>query len=60
MSAETLTITDVGIINVIVSALLAGLAGWALLTLLGRFTARARAIWRAVAVTVLWSRCCRS
>ncbi|MFI2713366.1 DUF6069 family protein [Micromonospora sp. NPDC018662] len=38
---------------VAVSTLLAGLAGWALLALLERFTGRARAVWTVVAVLVL-------
>ncbi|MFI6133618.1 DUF6069 family protein [Micromonospora sp. NPDC051141] len=36
-----------------VSTLLAGLAGWALLALLERFTGRARTVWTAVAALVL-------
>ncbi|MFG1656486.1 DUF6069 family protein [Micromonospora chersina] len=36
-----------------VSTLLAGLAGWALLALLERFTARARAVWTGAAGLVL-------
>jgi hypothetical protein len=38
---------------VVVSALLAGLAGWALLALLERFTSRARTVWLVVAAVVL-------
>ena len=38
---------------VTVSTLLAGLAGWALLALLERFTGRARTVWTAVAALVL-------
>ncbi|WP_431935262.1 DUF6069 family protein [Micromonospora sp. RP3T] len=38
---------------VAVSTLLAGLAGWALLALLERFTGRARTVWTAVAALVL-------
>ncbi|MEW2332639.1 DUF6069 family protein [Micromonospora chersina] len=38
---------------VAVSTLLAGLAGWALLALLERFTARARAVWTGAAGLVL-------
>ena len=38
---------------VAVSALLAGLAAWALLAVLERFTRRARSIWTGVAVAVL-------
>lgn len=38
---------------VLVVALLVGLAGWGLLALLERFTARARTVWRIVAAVVL-------
>lgn len=38
---------------VAISALLAGLAAWALLAVLERFTRRARSIWTGVAVAVL-------
>ncbi|MFE9689437.1 DUF6069 family protein [Micromonospora sp. NPDC005806] len=44
------TVTPVA---VAVSTLLAALAGWGLLALLERFTARARGIWTGVAVVVL-------
>ncbi|MGV9766811.1 DUF6069 family protein [Micromonospora tulbaghiae] len=40
-------------VAVVVSTLLAGLAGWALLALLERLTGRARTAWTAVAVLVL-------
>ncbi|ATO13000.1 hypothetical protein CO540_03455 [Micromonospora sp. WMMA2032] len=40
-------------VAVAVSTLLAGLAGWALLALLERLTARARPVWTVVAVLVL-------
>lgn len=40
-------------VAVAVSTLLAGLAGWALLALLERFTGRARTVWTVVAVLVL-------
>lgn len=40
-------------VAVAVSTLLAGLAGWALLALLERFTARARAVWTGVAGVAL-------
>ncbi|MEV4694208.1 DUF6069 family protein [Micromonospora echinospora] len=40
-------------VAVAVSTLLAGLAGWALLALLERLTARARTVWTAVAALVL-------
>ncbi|MDG4800734.1 DUF6069 family protein [Micromonospora sp. WMMD980] len=43
----------VGPLAVAVSTLLAGLAGWALLALLDRFTGRARTVWTAVAAVVL-------
>ncbi|GAA3777108.1 DUF6069 family protein [Micromonospora maritima] len=40
-------------VAVAVSTLLAGLAGWAVLALLERFTGRARTIWTVIAVLVL-------
>ncbi|MEV0005415.1 DUF6069 family protein [Micromonospora sp. NPDC050980] len=40
-------------VAVAVSTLLAGLAGWALLALLERFTGRARPVWTVVAALVL-------
>ncbi|ADL46817.1 DUF6069 family protein [Micromonospora aurantiaca] len=40
-------------VAVVVSTLLAGLAGWALLALLERLTARARTVWTVVAGLVL-------
>jgi hypothetical protein len=40
-------------VAVVVSTLLAGLAGWALLALLERFTARARSVWTGAAALVL-------
>jgi hypothetical protein len=45
--------TDLGIGPVIFAAALASLAGWALLTVLERFTSRGRVIWTAVALVVL-------
>ncbi|WP_433280405.1 DUF6069 family protein [Micromonospora sp. CA-244673] len=44
---------DVTAVAVGASTLLAGLAGWALLALLERFTARARAVWTGAAALVL-------
>jgi len=44
---------DLAIGPVIIMAALSSLAGWALLTILDRFTAKARVIWTAVAVVVL-------
>jgi hypothetical protein len=44
---------EIGVGNVIFVSLLAGLAGWALLAVLERFTARARVIWTAVATVAL-------
>jgi hypothetical protein len=44
---------DLAIGPVIVMSALASLAGWALLTILERFTAKARIIWTAVALVVL-------
>ncbi|MFC7547225.1 DUF6069 family protein [Plantactinospora sp. GCM10030261] len=43
----------IGPASVVVATALAGLAGWALLALLERFTGRARAIWTGVALVVL-------
>ena len=43
----------VGPTAVVVATVLAGLAGWALLALLQRFTSRARAIWITTALVVL-------
>ncbi len=45
--------SSVGLPDVVVAALVAGLAGWALLAALERWTRRARRIWRIVAVGVL-------
>lgn len=47
------TTTVVGPAMVIIFALAAALAGWAVLALLERFTARPRLIWLIAAVTVL-------
>jgi hypothetical protein len=44
---------EIGGANVAVTALLASLAGWGLLALLERFTARARGVWTLVAALVL-------
>ena len=44
---------SVGIDAVVVSGLAGSLAGWGLLAILERRTARARAIWTRVAITVL-------
>ena len=43
----------VGPVAVAATALVAGLAGWALLALLERFTRHARVIWTALAIVVL-------
>lgn len=43
-------IQKVTVINVVVAALVGGLAGWGLLALLRRFTANARAIWTVIAI----------
>ena len=40
------------VVNVIVAALVGSLAGWGLLSLLRRFTARARAVWTVTAIVV--------
>ncbi|KAB1927978.1 hypothetical protein F8271_29240 [Micromonospora sp. ALFpr18c] len=44
---------DVSVFAVVLTAVFAGLFGWALLALLEKFTARAKAIWTTVAVVVL-------
>lgn len=44
---------DLGAVPVVVASAVASLAGWGLLALLERFTARARAVWTVVAVVVL-------
>jgi hypothetical protein len=38
------------VVNVVVAALVGSLAGWGLLALLGRFTAKARAVWTVIAI----------
>ena len=38
------------VVNVVVAALVGSLAGWGLLGLLRRFTARARAVWTVTAI----------
>jgi hypothetical protein len=43
-------IQKVTVVNVVVAALVGSLAGWGLLALLRRFTARARAIWTVIAI----------
>jgi Family of unknown function (DUF6069) len=43
---------DITVVNVVVTALLASLAGWGLLAVLNRMVARARAVWIAVAATM--------
>lgn len=44
---------DISGVNVVIAAAIAGLAGWALLAVLERFTARARTIWTVIAVVVM-------
>ncbi|MEU8685514.1 DUF6069 family protein [Streptomyces sp. NPDC048611] len=46
-------VTEITLAGAIVSTLMAGLAGWGLLALLERFTARGRQIWTYVACAVL-------
>ncbi|TDC05353.1 hypothetical protein E1267_19760 [Nonomuraea longispora] len=46
-------VQQVGPVAVVVASLLAGLAGWALLAVLERFTARGGRIWTIVALAVL-------
>ena len=43
-------IQKVTVINVVVAALVGSLAGWGLLALLRRFTAKARAVWTVTAI----------
>jgi hypothetical protein len=43
-------IQKITVINVIVAALVGSLAGWGLLAILRRFTAKARAIWTVIAI----------
>jgi Family of unknown function (DUF6069) len=45
--------SDVGPAQVLVVSLLAALAGWGLLAVLERFTARARELWAGIAVVVV-------
>lgn len=42
--------TEITAVNVVVAALLGSLAGWGLLALLRRFTAKARAVWTVTAM----------
>ncbi len=44
---------DIGPLTVVTASAVASLAGWALLALLERFTARARRVWAVVALMVL-------
>ena len=43
-------IQKVTVVNVVVAALVGSLAGWGLLGLLGRFTAKARVVWTVTAI----------
>ncbi len=43
-------IQKITVVNVVVTALIGSLAGWGLLALLRRFTAKPRAIWTAIAI----------
>jgi hypothetical protein len=45
-------IQKITVINVIVTSLVASLAGWGLLALLRRFTDKARAVWTAIAIVL--------
>jgi hypothetical protein len=45
-------IQKVTVVNVVVAALVGSLAGWGLLALLRRFTAKARAVWTVIAIVV--------
>jgi len=47
------TVQEIGPVAVVLSALFAGLAGWALLTLLERFTSRPRRNWTITAAVTL-------
>jgi hypothetical protein len=53
VQAGTATARHVGPALVAIAALLAGLAGWALLAAMMRFTPRARVIWTVTALVVL-------
>lgn len=44
---------DIGAVNVLIAALIGSAAGWALLAVLERFTARARKLWTAGAIVAL-------
>lgn len=44
---------DIGPVEVTIVTLLTGVVGWGVLRLLGRFTARAQAIWTVIAVVFL-------
>lgn len=46
------SVTHVGAVAVAATAILVGLAGWALLALLERFTSRPRPIWLGIAIAV--------
>jgi uncharacterized protein DUF6069 len=46
-------VQQVGLTSVVLASLLAGLAGWALLAVLERFTRRVRAVWTSSALAVL-------
>src|SRR5882762_4547411 len=43
-------IQKITVVNVVVAALVGSLAGWGLLALLRRFTAKARAVWTVIAI----------
>ena len=45
-------IQKITVVNVVVAALVGSLAGWGLLALLRRFTAKARAVWTVIAIVV--------
>jgi hypothetical protein len=45
-------IQRITVVNVVVAALVGSLAGWGLLALLRRFTAKARAVWTVTAIIV--------
>ena len=51
--AGAATVLDVGPAQVLAGSLLAALAGWGLLALLERFTARARDLWAVIAVVFM-------
>jgi hypothetical protein len=52
-TGDTATLREVGPVAALLAGLMSGLAGWLLLAVLERFTARARSLWRAIALLTL-------